>query len=120
MRNQNAHSDLYVYTNKKNLREKGGELSALLHLDLDHLGSTDIFVKLKGTAVQTEFYLEDEASYRLIAGFTDRLVEQLQNKGYQCEVKVENRQKQQDFVEDFLEREKPNGKLHRYSFDVKA
>ncbi len=120
LRNQNAHSDLYVYTNKKNLREKGGELSALLHLDLDHLGSTDIFVKLKGTAVQTEFYLEDEASYRLIAGFTDRLVEQLQNKGYQCEVKVENRQKQQDFVEDFLEREKPNGKLHRYSFDVKA
>lgn len=120
LRNQNAHSDLYVYTNKKNLREKGGELSALLHLDLDHLGSTDIFVKLKGTAVQTEFYLEDEASYRLIAGFTDQLVKQLQNKGYQCEVKVENRQKQQDFVEDFLERDKPNGTLHRYSFDVKA
>ncbi len=120
LRNQHAHSDLYVYTNKKNLRDKGGELSALLHLDLDHLGSTDIFVKMKGTAVQTEFYLENESSYRLVAGFTGQLVERLQEKGYQCEVKVENRQKQQDFVEDFLEHDKPAGKLHRYSFDVKA
>ncbi len=120
LRGQNAHSDLYVYTNKKNLREKGGELSALLHLDLDHLGSTDIFVKLKGTAVQADFYLENDASYRLIFGNTGQLVERLQERGYQCEVKVENRPQQQDFVEDFLEHDKPSGKLHRYSFDVKA
>lgn len=120
LRGQNAHSDLYVYTNKKNLREKGGELSALLHLDLDHLGSTDIFVKLKGTAVQADFYLENDASYRLIFGNTGQLVERLQERGYQCEVKVENRPRQQDFVEDFLEHDKPSGKLHRYSFDVKA
>ncbi len=120
LRNQNAHSDLYVYTNKKSLRDKGGELSALLHLDLDHLGSTDIFVKMKGKAVQTEFYLENESSYRLVSSFTGQLVEKLQKKGYQCEVKVENRPKQQDFVEDFLEHDKPAGKLHRYSFDVKA
>ena len=120
LRGQNAHSDLYVYTNKKSLREKGGELSALLHLDLDHLGSTDIFVKLKGTAVQADFYLENDASYRLIFGNTGQLVERLQERGYQCEVKVENRPRQQDFVEDFLEHDKPSGKLHRYSFDVKA
>ncbi len=120
LRGQNAHSDLYVYTNKKSLHEKGGELSALLHLDLDHLGSTDIFVKLKGTAVQADFYLENDASYRLIFGNTGQLVERLQERGYQCEVKVENRPRQQDFVEDFLEHDKPSGKLHRYSFDVKA
>ncbi len=120
LRGQNAHSDLYVYTNKKNLRDKGGELSALLHLDLDHLGSTDIFVKLKGTAVQADFYLENDASYRLIFGNTDQLVERLRERGYQCEVKVENRPRQQDFVEDFLEHDKPSGKLRRYSFDVKA
>ncbi len=120
LQNQNAHSDLYVYTNKKNLRDKEGELSALLHLDMEHLGSTDIYVKLKGTAVQADFYFAEEAAYRLVAGATDRLVERLAARGYQCDVKVENRKQQQDFVQDFLEHEKPSGKLHRYSFDVKA
>ncbi len=120
LQNQNAHSDLYVYTNKKNLREKEGSLTALLHLDMDHLGATDIFVKLQGAAVETEFYFEEEASCRLITQYAGALTERLEKKGYNCQVKVENRTKQQNFVEDFLEREKPPGKLHRYSFDVKA
>lgn len=120
LQNQNAHSDLYVYTNKKNLREKKGDLTALLHLDMEHLGSTDIFVKLQETAVETEFYFEDEMSCRLISAYAKQLVERLEQKGYSCEVKVENRRKKQNFVEDFLEREKSPAKLHRYSFDVKA
>ena len=120
LQNQNAHSDLYVYTNKKNLREKKGDLTALLHLDMEHLGSTDIFVKLQGASVETEFYFEDETSCRLISQFAGQLTERLERKGYTCEVKVENRKKQQNFVEDFLEREQPPAKLHRYSFDVKA
>lgn len=120
LQNQNAHSDLYVYTNKKNLRQKDGELTALLHLDMDHLGATDIFVKLLGTAVQTEFYFEDEFSCRLISRYSDDLIKRLEEKGYSCDVKVENRKKEQNFVQDFLERENPPAKLHRYSFDVKA
>ena len=107
LRQQNAHSDLYVYTNKKNLREKEGDLSALLHLDLEHLGSTD-------------FYLADELSFQLISGFTGQLAERLEQKGYTCEIKVENRKPQKNTVQEFLEQEKPQGKLHRYSFDVKA
>ncbi len=120
LQNQDAHSDLYVYTNKKNLRQKEGELTALLHLDMDHLGATDIFVKLMGSAVQTEFYFEDENSCRLISQCSQELVQRLEEKGYSCDVKVENRRKKQDFVQDFLERENPPGKLQRYSFDVKA
>lgn len=120
LQNQNVHSDLYVYTNKKNLRQKEGELTALLHLDMDNLGSTDIFVKLLGTSVQTEFYFEDEFSCRLISGYSNDLIKRLEEKGYSCDVKVENRRKKQDFVQDFLERENPPGKLQRYSFDVKA
>ncbi len=120
LRQQNAHSDLYVYTNKKNLREKEGDLSALLHLDLEHLGSTDIYVKMHGAAVQTDFYLADELSFQLISGFTGQLAERLEQKGYTCEIKVENRKPQKNTVQEFLEQEKPQGKLHRYSFDVKA
>lgn len=122
LRQQNAHSDLYVYTNKKNLREKEGDLSALLHLDLDHLGSTDIYVKMHGQAVQTDFYLADALSYQLIGKFTDQLIKRLEEKGYSCEVKVENRKAQKNTVQELFEQEKPEnaGKLHRYSFDVKA
>lgn len=120
LQQQNAHSDLYVYTNKKNLREKEGDLSALLHLDLEHLGSTDIYVKMHGLAIQTDFYLADELSFQLISNFTGQLVERLEQKGYSCEVKVENRKEQKNSVQEFLEQEKPTGKLHRYSFDVKA
>lgn len=120
LQNQDAHSDLYVYTNKKNLRQKDGELTALLHLDMDHLGATDIFVKLLGTSVQTEFYFEDEFSCKLILQYSQDLVKRLEEKGYSCDVRVENRKKKQDFVQDFLERENPPAKLQRYSFDVKA
>ena len=118
--NQNAHSDLYVYTNKKNLRDREGQLTALLHLDLEHLGSTDVYVKMLGNAVDTTFYLENERSYQLILGHIPKLQERLEAKGYFCTIGVENRKKQQDFVQDFLEQERPAGRLRRYSFDVKA
>ena len=34
-----AHGELYVYTNKKNLAKENGAVSALLHLDMEHLGT---------------------------------------------------------------------------------
>ena len=86
MNGQNVNSELYVYTNKKNPRDMDGELSAFLHLDMDHLGSTDISVKMKGTAVKTNFYMADDASYELILAHAEELAERLENKGYQCQI----------------------------------
>lgn len=121
MSNQNAQGDLYVYTNKKNLREKEGELSAFLHLDLEHLGSTDVSVKMFGKKVDTRFYLSDDASYKVILEHASLLEEQLSKKGYHCTIEVENDAKKPDFVEDLLQRGKPvGGALHRYSFDMRA
>ena len=120
LQNQNAHSDLYVYTNKKSLMEREGELTALLHLDMEHLGATDIYIKMLGNAVETRFYLEDSNSFDIILKNLDSLQEKLEEKGYHCRIEVENREKQQNFVEEFLEKEKPVGRFQRYSFDVKA
>ena len=53
---QNANGELYVYTNKKNLRDPDAELSAFLHLDLEHLGSTDVSVKMQHRNVKTNFF----------------------------------------------------------------
>lgn len=121
MSGQNVNSELFVYTNKKNLRDPDGELSAFLHLDMDYLGSTDVSVKMKGTAIKTNFYMEDDASYDLILEHAEELAKRLEEKGYQCQIQVENEEKEMDFVEDFLKRDVPNtGKVFRYSFDVRA
>lgn len=121
MNGQNVNSELYVYTNKKNPRDMDGELSAFLHLDMDHLGSTDISVKMKGIAVKTNFYMADDASYELILAHAEELAERLENKGYQCQIEVKSEEKDMDFVEDFLKHDMPSaGKVYRYSFDVRA
>lgn len=121
MQMQNVNSQLYVYSNKKNLRDPEGELSAFLHLDMDHLGSTDVSVKMKGTQVNTQFYMEDDESYDLILSHAEELAKKLEQKGYQCEIQVQNDKKKVDFVEDFLKQDLPStGRLRRYSFDMRA
>ena len=125
LQNQNAHSDLYVYTNKKNLRDPDAELSAFLHLDMEHLGSTDVSVRMKNRSVSTKFYLEDEAAFDLILSHADELTRRLEKKGYTCKVEAVNEEKDVDFVEDFLEvgGVRPSASshlIHRYSFDIKA
>lgn len=125
MANQNAHSDLYVYTNKRNLKNKEGELSAFLHLDLEHLGSTDVSIKMLDKKVNAKFYLEDDAAYDLIEAHMPQLEERLVKLGYHCSLSIENREEKVDFVEDFLQKSQPakaanRGMVHRYSFDVRA
>ena len=121
MAHQNAKGDLYVYTNKRKLAEKGGELSAFLHLDMEHLGSTDVSVKMHGKNVGTRFYLSDEASYQVVEAHVPLLQQQLEKLGYQCRIDVENEEKKVDLVDDFLKRDKPaGGMVHRYSFDMRA
>ena len=121
MSGQNASAELFVYTNKKALSEGDREMTAFLHLDLDHLGATDVSVKMKNKQVSTNFYLDDDASYQLISLNIDRLEKRLQEKGYQCKVSVINEAKHVNFVENFLKKDQPSaGQLHRYSFDMRA
>lgn len=121
MSGQNASAELFVYTNKKALAEGDRELTAFLHLDLDHLGATDVSVKMKNKQVSTNFYLDDDASYQLISLNVDQLEKRLQEKGYQCNVSVINEAKHVNFVENFLKNDQPSaGQLHRYSFDMRA
>ena len=118
---QNANGDLYVYTNKKNLNDPDTELSAFLHLDLEHLGSTDVSVKMLRKNVKTNFYFSDDASYELVQKHLPILEAKLNQKGYTCTFTVTNDDKKVDFVQDFLKKDMPSaGVLHRYSFDVRT
>lgn len=118
---QNANGDLYVYTNKKNLNDPDTELSAFLHLDLEHLGATDVSVKMLRKNVKTNFYFSDDASYELVQKHLPILEAKLNQKGYNCTFTVSNEDKKVDFVQDFLRKDLPTaGTLHRYSFDVRT
>ena len=88
MQGQNAHGDLYVYANQKNLASKDGQVSAILHLDMEHLGPLDVYVKMKDQNVSTNFYLADDAALDMIASNIAILDERLQKRGYTMHVKM--------------------------------
>lgn len=121
MSGQNAHGDLYVYTNKRNLQDTEGELTAFLHLDMEHLGATDVSVRMRDRKVHTDFFMEDDRSFDLITEHSQELALRLEEQGYQCSIQVENQKKSMNLVEDFMRKDSPSaGILHRYSFDMRA
>lgn len=122
--NQNATGDLYVYSNKRGKGEESDELSAFLHFDLEHLGSTDISVKLKNKNVDTQFFMDDDKSFQLIQDHIEILQKRLESKGFHATITVSCDQEPVNLISSFLEKEVAMGNgdnvIQRYSFDVKA
>lgn len=89
MAGEDANGELYVYTNKKSLANKDGNFSALLHLDMEHLGPMDVYVTMRDyTKVNTNFYLESEEMLDFISAHIDELTRRLTEKGYNTSTKV--------------------------------
>lgn len=126
MNNKSAHGDLYVYTNKKSLKEKEGDISALLHLDMENLGPMDIYVKLaEGKKLSTHFYLQDEATIDFIADHIDLLNKRLTDKGYNIETNMtvtDKSKKSTNMADEFMKDEhgKEGMTASKFSFDVRA
>lgn len=121
MNEKNASGQLYVYTNKKSMSDPDKELSAFLHLDLEHLGGTDVSIKMLHRKVTTNFYMDSDESYTLVKQFLPVLEKRLHDKGYNCELNVNSDSKQINFVDGFLKKDlPPTGQVHRYSFDMRA
>lgn len=124
MSNKNANGELYVYTNKKNLASKDGNVSALLHLDMDNLGSMDIFVAMEQKKVSTKFYLQKEETIDFIYKNIHLLNKRLEQKGYLATSEMILKEKPTKMIEEILEE---NGKrsekptlLSKFAFDVRA
>ena len=60
-----GNGELYVFTNKKALTHNSEDVSAMLHLDMEHLGPIDVYVKLNKKNVSTNFILESEETAQL-------------------------------------------------------
>ena len=126
MNNKSAHGDLYVYTNKRSLKNNDGNISALLHLDMDNLGPMDIYVSLVNkTKLNTHFYLQDDETIDFIEKHIDYLNKRLSDKGYDfsMNVSVKNKPKEAtDITEEFFKDDpKTQGSVAvKVSFDVRA
>ena len=88
MAGQNVHGDLFVYRNKHRKMSEDGSVSAVLHLDMEHLGPLDVYVKMKDLKVSTNFYVADESILDLINDNIHILNERLEKRGYSMSVKM--------------------------------
>lgn len=120
MQGKEAHGELFVYTNKKNLAKKDGTVSALLHLDMEHLGSVDVHVALTDQKVATKFYLKDDSALDLIADHIDMLNERLNKRGYSMSAQFLNKPEDTNVMDEILEQNKNISVLSGYSFDARA
>jgi len=126
MNNKSAHGDLYVYTNKKSLKNNDGNISALLHLDMDNLGPMDIYVALtNGTKLNTHFYLQDEETIDFIEAHIDQLNKRLTDKGYDMNMNISVKDKNKgrvNMAEEFMKDDPASSGItaSKFSFDVRA
>ena len=125
MLGNNAHGDLYVYTNKKNLAARDGQVSALLHLDMEHLGPLDVYVTMKEKQVSTNFTVADEYVLDLIGDNIEILNKRLEGRGYslkaQMHVKEDaGEEEESTIMQTLLHQQKNISVLSRTSFDMRA
>ncbi|MBD5445441.1 MAG: flagellar hook-length control protein FliK [Lachnospiraceae bacterium] len=126
MAGNEAHGDLYVYTNKKSLAKKDGNVSALLHLDMENLGPLDVYVTMNTSQnkVSTNFTLKDDAALDLIAENIHILNERLEKRGYSMKanfkIKGEEEPEETNIMEEIIKQSKNISVLSRTSFDMRA
>ena len=90
----------------------------MLHLDMEHLGPIDVYVKLNKKNVSTNFILESEELLNFVYSHIDELNERLEKLGYSTH--FENVKDEFDFVNDFIERDIRPENNGQYILDVKA
>lgn len=126
MSGNQAHGDLYVYTNKKGLARKDGNVTALLHLDMENLGPMDVYITMQQNQnkVNTNFMLRDEESLDLIAEHIHILNERLEKRGYSMnanfQLKDEESFEDNNIMQEILAQNKNISVLSKTSFDMRA
>lgn len=120
--NQNANSELFVYADKRKLAQKSDGISVMLHLDMEHLGMTDIKVTLTGSNVNARFYLNDQECVDIVAENMNQLESRLLERGFSLSNEVVKRQPQESInkVVDEIIDENAERSIKRYTFDMRT
>ena len=120
--NKQTNSELYVYADKRKLQQKKDGISVMLHLDMDHLGATDVKVTLTGSNVHARFYLNDQDSVDIVADNMNTLAKQLADREFSLTNEVVKRQPQESInkVVDEVIDENAEKSIRRYTFDART
>ena len=122
LKNSETNGELYVFTNKKALSKGADNVSAMLHLDMEHLGPIDIYVRLQNKNVSTNFCLASEELLDFVYAHIDKLDARLQALGYSTsfEMKLNEPEDKFDFVEDFVEKDISKNSTSQFILDIRA
>ena len=114
--------ELFVYTNKKNLAKRDGQVSALLHLDMEHLGPLDVYVAMQDVKVSTKFYVQNDAILDYLEANMDVLSQRLKKRGYDCNCETTLRTELQHTAQAMapLLKTESSVPIARYAFDVRT
>ena len=114
--------ELFVYTNKKNLAGRDGRVSALLHLDMEHLGPLDVYVALQDTKVSTKFYVQNDTILDYLEANMEVLTQRLKQRGYDCNCETTLRTELQQTAQAMAPILKAGGSVPvaQYAFDVRT
>ena len=116
-----AHGELYVYTNKKNLAKENGTVSALLHLDMEHLGTVDVMVRMNSEQhVNTNFMVASEEVLDLIEAHLDELTARLNKRGYHMETSCSLQEEDSSVMDKMIEQDRPISVISTTAFDARA
>lgn len=118
-----ATGDLFVYTDKKSLAQKDGNVSAMLHLDMQNLGMVDVYASMTAAKnVFTRFYLESDEMLDFIEANIHILNERLTGRGYQLTTEMAKHDEKKDIIAQAAV--KNDGAVPKaiaqYSFDIRA
>lgn len=123
LQNQDAHADLYVYTQKEKLKHNPENVHVLLHLTLEHIGDIDIYLDKNKNDINAKFSLEDLQSIDLIKTNSDMLKSALNGQGYSCQVNVSQAGAGTSTVNEFVDAKintSATADMKRFSFDIRA
>lgn len=118
-----ATGDLFVYTDKKSLAQKDGNVSAMLHLDMQYLGMVDVYASISSSNnVFTKFYLESDEMLDFIEANIHILDERLAGRGYHLTTEMAKHEEKKDILAQAAV--KNDGAVPKaiaqYSFDIRA
>lgn len=118
-----ATGDLFVYTDKKSLAQKDGNVSAMLHLDMRNLGMVDVYASMTAAKnVFTKFYLESDEMLDFIEANIHILNERLTGRGYRLKAEMAKHDEKKDMIAQAAV--KNDGTvlkaIAQYSFDIRA
>ena len=122
-----THTELYVFNQHRNKNREKDVLTAFLHLDMEHLGATDVSIRLEKGNLTTKFMLKDSVSAHIVEEHLGELKKRLDEKGYTTTVLVEdvadkNAEADEETTpfQQVLMLDKPEKFIRRYTFDVRA